>query len=163
MPRSGTSWVMQSLFYLRVPLFGIPHPPNRDPLMQPSNKPFWEHPDTLGGNLEILGNSTCAVKVHLRKAIENIVLDPTDKVIFCKRNINKVAKAQEDWGLTSSYERNIKICTQWYAKFNEWVGDTPKLEGNIDWAKNNKIQAIQAIKNFVGSNQDITDAVGNLI
>ena len=163
MPRSGTSWVMQSLFYLRVPVFGIPHPPGRDPLMQPSNKPFWEHPETLSGNLELLGDSNCAVKVLLRKAISYIDLDPTDKVIFCKRDINLAAQSQADWGVGSTYERNIKVITQWYDKFDDWIGDTPLLEGNIEWAKNNKVAAINAIKNFVGSEQDITDAVGNMI
>lgn len=163
-PRSGTSWVMQTLFYLRYPVFGIPNPPNRDPLIQPDGKPFWEFPQTLAGDLSILGNSECAVKVDLRKAIQYVVLNPaTDKVIFCNRDTTISAQSQLDAGIGLSLERNIKVINQWKQKALAWVGETPYLVGDIDWAINNKITAINAIKNFIGSTQDITDAVENMV
>ena len=163
-PRSGSSWVMQTLFLLKFPVFGIPHPPNRDPNMQPSSRPFWEHPDTLGGNLKCLGDSRCAVKVLLRKAIEYITPDPlTDKIIFCNRQNELIAQAITDWGLGSTYERNMKVIQRWKSKAIPWAGETPYLLGDVDWAKNNKIAAVTAIKNFIGSDQDITDAVENIV
>lgn len=165
-PRSGTSLTMQTLFHLKFPVFGIPHPPNLDPDMQPDQKPFWEFPRTLSGDVGLLGVSKCAVKVLLRKAIENIVLDDTDKVIFCKRNPEVTAQAMIDWEIGTSYERNLKLINQWYPKFEEWVGDTPYLSGDLDEALSSperKEQVATNIRNFVGLDTDITDALENAV
>ena len=162
-PRSGTSLVMQTLVHMRVHVFGVPHPPNRDPSMQPDNKPFWEYPDTLSGDLSGLGDSACAVKVSLRKAIEKIVLDPTDKVIFCKRNPEKTASSMATWNIGSSYERNLKLINQWYDRFYKWVGDTPYIEGDLDESLAEAERVAGVIRDFVGGDADLTKALENIV
>ena len=162
-PRSGTSWVMQTLFHLHIPIFGIPNPANRDPSMQPNNKPFWEHPSALSGNLSCLGNSYCAIKVLVESAIKKVTLDPTDKVIICNRDVDKVAASMVTCIGRMNHSQHVERINKHKIGLMEWVGDTPYILTDIDWARDNKIEAITAIKEFVGSMQDITDAIKNLI
>ena len=162
-PRSGTSMVMQTLFYLRFPVFGIPHPPNRESLMQVSEKPFWEHYETLNGDVSLLRGSDCAVKVELRKALKYVQLDSNvDKVILCERDINLLIKSQVTWNIARSSDRALKLITQSYEKFQGWIGETPSLVVNFDNAIINPHSTVAAIAAFVGTTLDQTDAINNI-
>ena len=159
-PRSGTSLVMNTLFLLGYPVFGIPFPPGRDPAWQPSGTPFWEHPDTMAAELQYLMDSDVAVKVHLRKAIEK--RSPRiaeDKIIACVRNQQDLAQAMTDLGIGSgSVERNLVQIQKWYGKATAWAGETPRLNVDLDQLRGNPTAGVNAIKNFL----EITPDAGQI-
>ena len=156
LPRSGTSLMMNTLFLLGHPVFGVPWPPGRDTAWQPFGTPFWEHPSTLGADLQLLKNSDCAVKVHLRNLIERETPRiAEDKIIACVRNQQDLAQAMTDLGIGSStVARNLVQIQKWYGKAIAWAGATPRLNVDLDDFRANPTGAINAIINFLGITPD---------
>lgn len=156
LPRSGTSLMMNTLFLLGYPVFGIPWPPYRNPDWQPFGTPFWEHPVTINGDLFLLKASDCAVKVHLRSLIEKETPRVAeDKIIACIRNQQDLAQAMTDLDIGSgSVERNLMQVQRWYGRASTWAGATPRLNVDLDDFRANPTGAVNAIITFLGITPD---------
>lgn len=157
MPRSGTSVTMQTLFHLKWPIFGVAYPKYKNPEWQ-QGKPFWEHDEALGGNINFIKQTNMAVKIILHRGIRYTHLVPSrDKIILCEREFTALSKSQKLIGCMD--EQNEK----WYGLADEWIENTPFIKLKLEDTRMNPEKSVKTIRDFIGINTDMACAIDNII
>lgn len=136
-PRTGTSWVMQLLIRLGVPVIGQKW---RDGFDASSNvNGFWECPDWLNARGRIVEGA--AAKINLRKAIERDVELNNHTVILCNRCRIDSAKSQVRM-MGGNADRIANHDTIWYLRFVQWVRH-PFTEIMFNFPENQKLSMLR--------------------